>query len=90
MDGKLLAADRLLTQLPSTSAAEQESRYALQGKGIRTERLRPVPDRQGLWKLYRSDGVFLGLFSVDETTEWIRPVKVFHPSEDQPHDSQSD
>ncbi|WP_372631710.1 tRNA pseudouridine(55) synthase TruB [Cohnella sp.] len=90
LEGKLLAADKLLKQFPSATAAEPEWRHALQGKGIRASRLLPAPDRQGLWKLYRSDGVFLGLFSADETAEWIRPVKVFHPPEDEPNDSQSD
>ncbi len=87
---KLLAADQLLAHFPSAVAAASEARHALQGKEIRAAKLRPAPDRQGLWKLYRSDGVFLGLFSADETAEWIRPVKVFHPPENQPYESQSD
>ncbi|MFC4598988.1 tRNA pseudouridine(55) synthase TruB [Cohnella hongkongensis] len=87
---RLLAADKLLTQFPAAVASEPESRHLLQGKTVQAAKLQPPPDRRGLWKLYRSDGVFLGLFSVDEAAERVRPVKVFHPSEDRPNDSQSD
>ncbi|MFB9273563.1 tRNA pseudouridine(55) synthase TruB [Cohnella cellulosilytica] len=90
LGGKLLAADELLADFPAAVAADDEAKRVLQGKAIRAAKLRPAPDRQGLWKLYRSDGVFLGLFSADDTAEWVRPVKVFHPPENEPYDSQSD
>ena len=90
LGGKLLAADELLADFPAAVAADDEAKHVLQGKAIRAAKLRPAPDRQGLWKLYRSDGVFLGLFSADATVEWVRPVKVFHPPENAPYDSQSD
>ncbi len=78
---KLVVADELLSDIPRTAAAEPESAHALQGKAIAADRLRPRPDRFGLWRLYRSDGVFLGLFEADESLLAVRPVKVFHPSE---------
>jgi len=87
---KLVAADRLLTNIPSSTAPSPESLHALQGKGINAARLQPPPDRQGIRKLYRSDGVFLGLFSVDETLQTVRPVKVFLVPEDRPSGDQSD
>ncbi|TVX97618.1 tRNA pseudouridine(55) synthase TruB [Cohnella terricola] len=87
---KLIAADRLLTNFPSSTVPSPESQHVLQGKGISAERLQPPPDRQGIRKLYRSDGVFLGLFSVDETLRTVRPVKVFLVPEDRPSGSQSD
>jgi tRNA pseudouridine55 synthase len=80
---KLLAPDTLLDGIPSTVAAYPESLHVLQGKTIEAIRLQPPADREGLWKLYRSDGVFLGLFSVDENVEKVRPVKVFHTPEGQ-------
>lgn len=78
---KLMPADALLTDLPSVVADEPESVHALQGKAIPAKRLQPPPERAGLCKLYRADGIFLGLFAVDENLETVRPVKVFHPSD---------
>lgn len=75
---KLIPADTLV-DLPRTEVFEPESTYALQGKAIRAARLQPPPDREGLWKLYRQDGVFLGLFAVEDSLHTVRPVKVFHP-----------
>lgn len=80
---KLMAADTLLTEFPSIVAEHPESTYALQGKAIQAKRLQPPPDTEGLCKLYRADGIFLGLFTVDGNMETVRPVKVFHPSEGQ-------
>jgi tRNA pseudouridine55 synthase len=80
---KLLAPDILLAGIPSSVAAYPESLHVLQGKTIEAIRLQPPADREGLWKLYRSDGVFLGLFSVDENLETVRPVKVFQTPEGQ-------
>lgn len=80
---KLLVSDTLLTNIPSTVAVHPESLYVLQGKAVEASKLQPPADREGLWKLYRSDGVFLGLFSVDENGETVRPVKVFHTPEGQ-------
>ncbi|WP_027084350.1 tRNA pseudouridine(55) synthase TruB [Cohnella panacarvi] len=79
---KLIPADTLV-ELPRTEVSEPESTYALQGKSIDAARLQPPPDREGLWKLYRRDGAFLGLFSVEENLHKVRPVKVFHPSDEQ-------
>lgn len=78
---KLLAADELLADIPRAVVGEPEATHALQGKAIGVGRLQPCPDREGLWRLYRSDGVFLGLFEADESLRAIRPVKVFHPSD---------
>jgi tRNA pseudouridine55 synthase len=80
---KLMEADKLLTELPSVVAEHPESMYALQGKAILAKRLQPPPVTEGLCKLYRADGIFLGLFTVDGSMETVRPVKVFHPSEGQ-------
>jgi tRNA pseudouridine55 synthase len=90
LGAKLLAGDSMLTAIPSSSAAYPESLYAVQGKKIEAERLQPPPDNAGLLKLYRSDGVFLGLFSVDENRETVRPIKVFYASDGQLNDSPSD
>ncbi|RED66075.1 tRNA pseudouridine(55) synthase TruB [Cohnella lupini] len=90
LESKLLAPDSLLTNMPASTAIPPESLHAIQGKGIGAAKLLPPPDKEGLLKLYRSDGVFLGLFSVDENMETVRPVKVFYSPGDQPNDSQSD
>jgi tRNA pseudouridine55 synthase len=88
---KLLAPDTMLVGIPSSMAVHPESLHVLQGKVVEVSQLQPPPDKEGLLKLYRSDGVFLGLFSVDENREMVRPVKVFYTPEGQgPSDSQSD
>lgn len=88
---KLFVSDTLLINIPSTVAVHPESLHVLQGKAVEASKLQPPANREGLWKLYRSDGVFLGLFSVDENGETVRPVKVFHTPDGQAsHSSQSD
>ncbi|WEK56144.1 MAG: tRNA pseudouridine(55) synthase TruB [Candidatus Cohnella colombiensis] len=79
---KLLPADELLSNVPRTTIEQPEATYALQGKAVATTRLLPVPNRSGMWRVYRSDGLFIGLYDVDESLEMIRPLKVFHPQED--------
>lgn len=81
---KLIAGDSML-KLPSAIVDEPEATYVLQGKAIAAERLKPPPDRDGLWKLYRKDGAFLGLFDAENGARKVRPVKVFHPADDQGH-----
>ncbi|WP_373229547.1 tRNA pseudouridine(55) synthase TruB [Cohnella sp.] len=88
---KLFVSNTLLTGIPSTVAAHPEALHVLQGKVVEANKLQPPADREGLWKLYRSDGVFLGLFSVDENGVTVRPVKVFQTPEGQmSQDSHSD
>jgi len=81
---RLIAADRLLGEMPDAQAPELPAMHALQGKPVAAGRLRPKPDKPGLWRLYReADGAFLGLFEKPEGDSLLRPVKVFHPSEDE-------
>ncbi|KIL34892.1 pseudouridine synthase [Cohnella kolymensis] len=80
---KVISADTLLTDLPAIVAEHAEAIHALQGKAIQAKRLQTPPAAEGLCRLYRSDGIFLGLFTVDGNMETVRPVKVFHPSEEQ-------
>jgi len=86
---KLLSADGLLADIPAATVSEPEATHLLQGKGIRASRLLPVPDGDGLLRLYRADGAFLGLFSVDAAADKVRAVKVFHPTESQSRSDQS-
>ncbi|RKP55503.1 tRNA pseudouridine(55) synthase TruB [Cohnella endophytica] len=87
---KVLSPDALLTEIPSSTAVMPESTYAVQGKAISADRLQPPPDREGILKLYRADGVFLGMFSVDENRAIVRPVKVFIAAGDHQSESPSD
>ncbi|MCD9023409.1 tRNA pseudouridine(55) synthase TruB [Cohnella silvisoli] len=88
---KLLAPDTMLAGMPSVVAEYPESLYVLQGKAVDANRLQPKPDKEGLLKLYRSDGVFLGLFSLEGDMETVRPVKVFYaPDGTEKTGSQSD
>ncbi|MFC5472063.1 tRNA pseudouridine(55) synthase TruB [Cohnella suwonensis] len=87
---KLLSPDGLLTNVPAAVAIYPESLHVLQGKGISAAKLQPQPSNPGLLKLYRSDGAFLGLYSLDERRVRVSPVKVFHPSEPEPVGGTSD
>ncbi|MFD0671690.1 tRNA pseudouridine(55) synthase TruB [Cohnella sp. GCM10027633] len=82
LEETLISGDSLL-KMPRTVVSEPEATYVLQGKTIAGGRLQPPPDQDGLWKLYRSDGAFLGLFEAGEGARTVRPVKVFHPANDQ-------
>ena len=77
---RLLPADRLLAHIPSAAAGQPEAVHALQGKALAARRLAPAASAPGLWRLYREDGAFLGLFRSDG--ERLKPVKVFHPNEE--------
>lgn len=87
---KILSPDALLTDIPSATASAPESTYAIQGKAIAADRLQPPPEREGILKLYRSDGAFLGMYSVDESKAIVRPVKVFISAGSHPGGSPSD
>ncbi|THF81221.1 tRNA pseudouridine(55) synthase TruB [Cohnella fermenti] len=78
---RFVPADEMLG-FPRTEAGEREAIFALQGKTLAGADLLPPPDREGIWRLYRgSDDVFLGLFDSDPARGTLRPLKVFHPSE---------
>ncbi|MBB6672867.1 tRNA pseudouridine(55) synthase TruB [Cohnella nanjingensis] len=76
---KFLPADTLLGFMPRTVGSGDAPLHALQGKPIRFADLQPRPDRVGLWRLYREDGAFLGLFDAELERGVLRAVKVFHP-----------
>lgn len=78
----LLDGDVLL-DIPATTASGVETLHALQGKSIPMDKLLPQPDRAGAWRLYREDGIFLGIFEADDAERLLRPVKVFHPANGQ-------
>ncbi|RUS46315.1 tRNA pseudouridine(55) synthase TruB [Cohnella sp. AR92] len=82
LSARFLPADEMLA-FPRTVAPEREAVFALQGKTLAGSSLLPPPDREGLWRIYRSgDGVFLGLFDSDPARGTVRPIKVFHPAEE--------
>ncbi|MBN2984034.1 MULTISPECIES: tRNA pseudouridine(55) synthase TruB [Cohnella] len=82
LEEKFIPADRLLGFLPSARASFAEARNALNGKTIEAKALDPEPKQPGLWRLYREDGAFLGLFDADAERASLRPVKVFHPADE--------
>ncbi|MDB4868521.1 MAG: truB [Cohnella sp.] len=89
LGGRLRSADRLLAHIPQTIAGMPEAEHALQGKTLSINGLQPMPDTDGLWRLYRSDGAFLGLFESEAASGVLRAVKVFPPV-DEPETPSSD
>jgi tRNA pseudouridine55 synthase len=79
---KFRQADRLLSHMPRTTARMPEAEHALQGKPIPFAELEPVPEDAGLWRLYRSDGAFLGIFESEPAAGCLRAVKVFPPTDE--------
>lgn len=77
---RMLEADRLVP-FPGTTGGPQAAANARQGKPVPFEGLDPVPAETGLWRLYREDGAFLGLFEADLPYRRLKAVKVFHPEE---------
>ncbi|MDB4867793.1 MAG: truB, partial [Cohnella sp.] len=65
--------------IPQTIAGMPEAEHALQGKTVSIDGLQPLPGTDGLWRLYRSDGAFLGLFESEAASGVLRAVKVFPP-----------
>lgn len=78
---RFIPADTLLGATPRTVASGAAPLHALQGKPVAFRDLEPRPDRPGLWRLYREDGVFLGLFEAEQERGVLRAVKVFHPDD---------
>ncbi|WP_217595970.1 tRNA pseudouridine(55) synthase TruB [Cohnella sp. GbtcB17] len=80
LGSRLIPADGLLP-FPRATGGVEAAANARQGKAIPYELLSPAPDRDGLWRLYRDDGAFLGLFEADMPGRRLKAVKVFHPEE---------
>lgn len=76
----LIEGDRLLP-FPGTTADAQAALDARQGKPVLFRNVSPAPGESGLWRLYREDGAFLGLFEADLIAGRLKAVKVFHPEE---------
>ncbi|CAI6028101.1 tRNA pseudouridine(55) synthase TruB [Cohnella sp. JJ-181] len=77
---RFIQADGLVP-FPRTTGGPAAAANARQGKAIPFDEVDPAPDGDGLWRLYREDGVFLGLFEADMPGRRLRAVKVFHPEE---------
>lgn len=80
LGNRLVPADSLVP-FPRATGGSAAASNARQGKPIPFELLAPVPDQAGLWRLYRDDGAFLGLFESDMPGRRLKAVKVFHPEE---------
>ncbi|MFD2333247.1 tRNA pseudouridine(55) synthase TruB [Cohnella sp. GCM10020058] len=77
---RLVPADELVP-FPRATGGSLAALNAKQGKAIPFELLSPFPEQAGLWRLYREDGAFLGLFESDMPGRRLKAVKVFHPEE---------
>lgn len=74
---RIIPADRILSDIPAAQAAEDAVEPLLQGQRRPSASVTPLPDQNGLIRLYDSTGRFLGLYSLEQDREWIRPIKVF-------------
>jgi len=80
LGGRMIEADTLIP-FPRTTGGQTAASHARQGKAVPFEGLQPKPDEAGLWRLYREDGAFLGLFEADLQGRRLKAVKVFHPED---------
>lgn len=80
LGGRMIEADTLIP-FPLTTGGQPAASHARQGQAVPFEELQPKPDQAGLWRLYREDGAFLGLFEADLQGRRLKAVKVFHPED---------
>ncbi|MBW7473251.1 tRNA pseudouridine(55) synthase TruB [Paenibacillus oenotherae] len=78
---RLMPPDAALDYLPSGKVNAETARHAFQGKRISLDLVQGLqPSRQDeLVRLYGEDGLFLGLFEVEDNSDSLKPVKVFTP-----------
>lgn len=74
---KLIAPDEALAHFERYTVRGDIAVKAIQGQKQPLHILGQVPDRPGLVRLYREDGLFIGLFTADVDNQVLRPAKIF-------------
>lgn len=75
---RLFRADQLLVNIPAGEADGAVVESLMQGRRCLSSAVHPLPEENGLIRLYDSSGRFLGLFALEQDRKFVRPVKVFH------------
>ncbi|AIQ18951.1 pseudouridine synthase [Paenibacillus sp. FSL H7-0357] len=76
LDEHLIAADDAISHLSRHSVMDEKRKAALQGQRLSTRYVAPEVKQAGHFRLYDLQGVFLGIYELDDTGA-IAPVKVF-------------
>ncbi|WP_379147717.1 tRNA pseudouridine(55) synthase TruB [Paenibacillus sp. sgz500992] len=76
LDEHLIAADEAISHLSRHSVMDEKRKAALQGQRLSTRYVAPEVKQAGHFRLYDLQGVFLGIYELDDTGA-IAPVKVF-------------
>ncbi|AIQ47815.1 pseudouridine synthase [Paenibacillus sp. FSL R7-0273] len=76
LESHLIAADEAIAHLPRHTVIEEKKKAALQGQRLSVRYVAPSVTDSGDFRLYDSEGEFLGIYKLDETGA-IAPVKVF-------------
>ncbi|MDO7905785.1 tRNA pseudouridine(55) synthase TruB [Paenibacillus sp. JX-17] len=79
LNSYLISADQAVSHLPAHTVHSSKAAAALQGQRLSGAVVEPRVEDSGLIRLYREDGIFLGLYSREEDSGAVVPVKVFLP-----------
>ncbi|BBH20826.1 tRNA pseudouridine synthase B [Paenibacillus baekrokdamisoli] len=83
LESKLLPADAALEHFPRCTVNSETAQHAFQGKRVPLPSIADLAlsgDNKQLIRLYREDGLFIGLFEREADTELLKAVKVFTPA----------
>ncbi|MFC5648977.1 tRNA pseudouridine(55) synthase TruB [Paenibacillus solisilvae] len=82
LEARLLPADSALEHLARGTVSRETAQHAFQGKRIPSQSLKDLTvseKKDELIRLYREDGLFIGLFEREADSELLKAVKVFTP-----------
>ncbi|MDN4616504.1 tRNA pseudouridine(55) synthase TruB [Paenibacillus sp. PsM32] len=89
LEQHLIQPDQAMSNLPSYTVDASVYKHTLQGKRISIDAIKPHDGSQLLstdettdspvFKLYAPDGIFIGIFRLEQSAQEIVPVKVFLP-----------
>lgn len=88
LEQHLIKPDQAMSNLPSYTVDASVYEHTLQGKRISIDAIQPHDESQLLadmttespvFKLYAPDGIFIGIFRLEQPAQEIVPVKVFLP-----------
>ena len=88
LEQHLIQSDQAMSNLPSYIVDASVYKHTLQGKRISIGAIQPhdgsqlladIPTESPVFKLYAPDGIFIGIFRLEQPAQEIVPVKVFLP-----------
>lgn len=74
---RLISVDEAVSYLPKAEVADEKAKAALQGQRLSAKVIHPLPDAGQPFRLYNSEGLFLGIYEHEADSGAIAPIKVF-------------